>query len=105
MRLTERQARIRLGEAVAAAGGQAAFAKALQHGTYAAAQTMVSRSLRGQRRIAGPILAALHLRRDDAGDIHTVEPARLEVLMVQAKGDAAVKAAAALVSNILGRNL
>lgn len=74
MRLTERQARIRLAAAVAAAGGQAAFARSLglKVGTRSNA-TRVSRSVRGPERIHPTCLAAIGLRRDAAGDIHTVE--------------------------------
>lgn len=104
MRLTERQARIRLAAAVAAAGSQVAFARTLNLKIGDRAQNLVSRSLLGRNRISPPILAALGLRRDEAGEIHTVEPARLEILMVKATGDAGVRAATALVSNILGRN-
>lgn len=104
MKLTERQARLRLGQAIEAAGSQIALARTLQGVTPHAAQTMVSKSFRGPQRISAPVLALIGLRRDEAGDIHTVEPARLEVLMVQAKGDAGVRAATAIVSNILGRN-
>ncbi|MGU3466415.1 hypothetical protein ACLBXO_16335 [Methylobacterium sp. C33D] len=77
MRLTERQARIRLAAAVAAAGGQAAFANAigLPVGTRGNVMT-VSRSVRGPYRIHPSCLAAIGLRRDEAGDIHTVEPSR-----------------------------
>ncbi len=102
MRLTERQARIRLGEAVAKAGGQHLFARSLNRPNQRAAESMVSKSLRGQHRIAPPILTALGLRRDECGDIHTVEAARIEVLAVRAEGDAGVRAAAALVAGILG---
>jgi hypothetical protein len=95
VRLTERQARIRLGHAVAAAGGQSAFATCLPDKTPRAAANLVSRSLSGRNRISSPVLTALGLRRDAAGDIHTVEPpARIQVL--------AVRAAAALVAGILG---
>ncbi|MGU3449719.1 hypothetical protein [Methylobacterium sp. 391_Methyba4] len=103
MRLTERQARIRLAAAVAAAGGQIPFAQGLQGVLPRAAPNLVSRSLLGRNRISPPILAALGLRRDECGDIHTVEPpARIQVLAVRAEGDAGVRAAAALVAGILG---
>ncbi|GJE46995.1 hypothetical protein GOFOIKOB_0014 [Methylobacterium tardum] len=103
MRLTERQARIRLGEAVARAGGQVAFARGLQGVSPKAAESIVSKSLLGRQRVAGSVLAYLGLRRDAAGDIHTVEPpSRIEVLAVRAEGDAGVRAAAALVDGILG---
>lgn len=102
MRLTERQGRLRLAAAVAAAGGQAAFARTLGLPD-ARAQCLVSRSLLGRNRVSPPILAALGLRRDAGGDIHTVEPpARIQVLAVQAEGEAGVRAAAALVAGILG---
>ncbi|KZB98994.1 hypothetical protein AU375_04797 [Methylobacterium radiotolerans] len=104
MRMTERQARIRLGHAVAAAGGQVAFARAV--GLPVAARSnnsALSKSLRGAQRISPPILDAIGLRRDECGDIHTVEPpARLSVLAVRAEGDAGVRTAAALVAGILG---
>ncbi|GJE47290.1 hypothetical protein GOFOIKOB_0311 [Methylobacterium tardum] len=76
MRLTERQARIRLAAAVAAAGGQAAFAQSigLPVGTRSHA-TAVSRSVRGPQRISARILAAIGLHRDEAGEIHTIERA------------------------------
>lgn len=103
MRLTERQARIRLGEAVAKAGGQHMFARSLNRPSQRAAESMVSKSLRGPGRISPPILDALGMRRDECGDIHTVEPpARISILAVHAEGDAGVRAAAALVAGILG---
>ncbi|WP_043378858.1 MULTISPECIES: hypothetical protein [unclassified Methylobacterium] len=101
--MTERQARIRLGHAVAAAGGQVAFARAV--GLPVAARSnnsALSKSLRGTQRISPPILDAIGLRRDECGDIHTVEPARISVLAVHAEGDAGVRAAAALVAGIHG---
>ena len=102
MRLTERQARIRLGEAVAKAGGQHMFARSLNRPSQRAAESMVSKSLRGPGRISPPILDALGMRRDECGDIHTAETARIQVLAVRAEGDAGVRAAAALVAGILG---
>lgn len=102
MKITERQARLKLATAVAAAGGQHAFAKGLQDVSPRAAQSIVSKSLLGRQRVAGSVLATLGLRRDACGDIHTVEPiARIEVLAVRAEGDAGVRAAAALVAGIL----
>jgi len=76
MRLTERQTRIRLGEAVAKAGGQAAFARTLGLPD-ARAQCLVSRSLLGRNRVSQPILAALGLRCDAGGDVRTDEAATL----------------------------
>ncbi len=103
MKLTERQARIRLGAAIAEAGGQAAFAEGIPDKSPRAAANLVSRSLSGRNRISTPVLVALGLRRDECGDIHTVEPpARIQVLAVHAEGDAGVRAAAALVAGILG---
>lgn len=73
MRLTERQARIRVAEAVAAAGGQTEFAKRLGHHSQKGAISMVSRSVLGRRPISALVLAAVGLRRNEAGDIHVTE--------------------------------
>ncbi|MDE4912233.1 hypothetical protein PQI07_16250 [Methylobacterium sp. 092160098-2] len=89
MRLTERQARIKLAAAVDAVGGQTEFARRLGHPSSRGAQSMVSRAVLGRRPISAPILAVLGLRRDECGDIHTVEPpARIEFLADRAEGDA-----------------
>lgn len=101
MRLTERQARIRLGAAIAAAGGQTAFAQSI--GLKVSSRSTcnaVGRSIRGPGRIHPACLAALGLRRDEAGDIHTVEPTRIRVAAIEAEGDAGVRLAASILTAI-----
>lgn len=102
MRLTERQARLRLA-AVAAAGGQAAFTRTLGLPD-ARAQCLVSRSLLGRNRVSPPILAALGLRRDAGGDVHRwVGPAVARLLTELADGlEAEAAAARAVAARVSG---
>lgn len=103
--LTERQARIRLGAAIKAAGTQKALAERLPLKPKAA-ETAISRSFLGRQAMHPEVLAVIGLRRDPrTGIIHDDAPrSSLKFIAVEASGEAGVAATAALIGAVLGRD-
>ena len=98
MQLTPRLVRIRLAQAVARAG----FLRALgQEAGISASQ--VGRHAKSGANVPDRLLQAAGMWRDAEGDVRLREPARIQILAVQASGEDGVAAAVALLGAALGQ--